>query len=478
MQTIPDKGIPHEEVLDSLKGFAREDVNYRDTKIFSLVYYLGEEHTDFLKQAYGMYFSENGLNPMAFRSLKRFEHEVVRMTAALLHGDDQVAGVMTSGGTESCLLPVLAYREMARARRRIIPSRVPEMIAPQTVHVAWEKAAKYFGVKMVHVPVDAECRVDVDGVRKKINRHTVMIVASAPSYPHGVIDPIAELGEIALKKGIPLHVDSCLGGFLLPFVEQVGYEVPPFDFRVPGVTSISADVHKYGFSAKGASTVLYRKIDYMKHQFFVYADWPGGVFASPALLGTRPGGAIAAAWAAMTAIGMDGYRNIARTIMDTTHTLQAGIEAVPGLKVLGQPAMSVFAYTSTDKDLNIFALGDRLEEKGWLVDRLQRPDALHCMITPRHAAIAHQYLADLREGAQTVRRNPGLAEHGNAAMYGMIAHVPFRGLVKKQVAKMMNDLYGPNCVMPPLSSGSEKGPGTPGVKLLSKVLNAFTRSRK
>ncbi len=287
MKSIPEKGIPRKEVLDKLKGFAREDVNYRDNKIFSLVYYLGEEHTDFLKQAYGMYFSENGLNPMAFRSLKRFEHEVVRMSASLLNGDDQVAGVMTSGGTESCLLPVLAYREMARAGR-VIPLRRPEMIAPETIHVAWEKAAKYFDVKMVHVPVDSDCRADVNAVRRKINRNTIMIVASAPSYPHGVIDPIAQLGEIALSHGIPFHVDSCLGGFLLPFVERLGYEVPPFDFRVPGVTSISADVHKYGFSAKGASTVLYRNIDYMKHQFYIYADWPGGVFASPPFWGPVP----------------------------------------------------------------------------------------------------------------------------------------------------------------------------------------------
>ncbi len=477
MKSIPEKGIPRKEVLDRLQGFAGEDVNYRDNKIFSLVYYLGEEHTDFLKQAYGMYFSENALNPMAFRSLKRLEYEVVRMTASMLNGDDQVAGVMTSGGTESCLLPVLAYREMASARR-VIPLRRPEMIAPETIHVAWEKAAKYFGVRMVHVPVDSDCRVDVDGVRKKINCNTIMIVASAPCYPHGVIDPIARLGEIALSRGIPFHVDSCLGGFLLPFIERLGYEVPLFDFRIPGVTSISADVHKYGFSAKGASTVLYRNIDYMKHQFYIYADWPGGVFASPALLGTRPGGSIAAAWAAMNAIGMDGYLDIARTIMDTVSKFKAGIEAVDGLKILGKPAMSVFAYTSEDRDVNIFAVGDRLEEKGWLVDRLQKPDALHCMITPRHAAIVDQYLADLQDGVETVRQNPKLAESGNAAMYGMIAHVPFRSLVTKEVAKMMNDLYGPQCIMPPLSTGSDQESGPLAVKMLSAGLNAINRLKK
>jgi len=477
MNSIPERGIPREEVLDRLKDFAGEDVNYRDNKIFSLVYYLGEEHTDFLKQAYGMYFSENALNPMAFRSLKRFEHEVVRMSASLLNGDDQVAGVMTSGGTESCLLPVLAYREMARASR-VIPLRRPEMIAPETIHVAWEKAAKYFDVKMVHVPVGSDCRVDVNSVRKKINRNTIMIVASAPSYPHGVIDPIAQLGEIALARGIPFHVDSCLGGFLLPFVERLGYEVPPFDFRVPGVTSISADVHKYAFSAKGASTVLYRNIDYLKHQFFICTDWPGGVFASPALLGTRPGGAIAAAWASLNAIGMDGYLDIARTIMDTTDRFKAGIEAIDGLKVLGEPAMGVFAYTSEDKDVNIFAVGDQLEEKGWLVDRLQKPDALHCMITPRHAAIVDQYLADLQGGVEVVRRNPELATSGNAAMYGMIAHVPLRALVKREVAKMMNELYGPQCIMPPLSTGPDQESGPRAGKLLSAGLNALNRLRK
>lgn len=477
MKSIPEKGIPRKEVLDRLKGFAREDVNYRDNKIFSLVYYLGEEHTDFLKQAYGMYFSENGLNPMAFRSLKRFEHEVVRMSASLLNGDDQVAGVMTSGGTESCLLPVLAYREMARAGR-VIPLRRPEMIAPETIHVAWEKAAKYFDVKMVHVPVDSDCRADVNAVRRKINRNTIMIVASAPSYPHGVIDPIAQLGEIALSHGIPFHVDSCLGGFLLPFVERLGYEVPPFDFRVPGVTSISADVHKYGFSAKGASTVLYRNIDYMKHQFYIYADWPGGVFASPALLGTRPGGSIAAAWAALNAIGMDGYLDIARTIMDTTGKLKAGIEAIDGLKILGKPAMGVFAYKSEDRDVNIFAVGDQLEEKGWLVDRLQKPDALHCMITPRHAAIVDQYLENLQGGVEIVRHNPKLATSGNAAMYGMIAHVPLRALVNKQVAKMMDELYGPQCIMPSLSTGSDQDSDPRAVKLLSAGLNALNRLKK
>jgi glutamate/tyrosine decarboxylase-like PLP-dependent enzyme len=242
---------------------------------------------------------------------------------------------------------------------------------------------------------------------------------------------------------------------LLPFVERLGRPVTPFDFRLSGVTSIGADVHKYGFSAKGASVLLYRSMAYLKHQFFVYEDWPGGIFASPAMLGTRPGGAIAAAWAALNAIGMDGYVEIARTIMDTTARLKAGIGAIDGLTILGDPAMSVFAYTSRDKDLDIYAVGDQLEERGWLIDRLQRPSALHCMVTPRHADVVEAYLEDLRAAVEIVRRHPDLSSRGNAAMYGMIAHVPLRRMIKSQVARMMADLYGPECKMPALAGEAQ-----------------------
>lgn len=326
---IPEKGLARDQVLEMLREYKEGDVNYQDSKTWSLVYYLGEEHTRFLTEAYNTFISENALNPMAFKSLKRFEHEVVRMSADLLGGDDNTVGVMTSGGTESCLLPVMTYRDRA-AGRGLFRSKKPEMIAPQSIHVAWEKAARYFGVKMVHAPLRRDMRVDVDAVRKRINRNTILIVGSAPSYPHGVIDPIVELGTVAREHNLPFHVDSCLGGFLLPFVERLGYEIPTFDFRVPGVTSISADIHKYGYSAKGASVLLYRNMDYLKHQFFVHESWPGGVFISPALLGTRPGGAIAAAWASLKAIGMDGYLDLARRVMETTAALQEGIRSIPG----------------------------------------------------------------------------------------------------------------------------------------------------
>jgi len=394
MHSIPSKGRSYSDVLEEMESFRQKDVNYHEGRTWSLVYHLNNEHTDFLKQAHGLYFSENALNPMAFQSLKRFEHEVIRMTADLLHGD----------------------RELAKRKKRF-GSFTPEMIAPESIHVAWEKGAKYFGVKMVSIPLQENYQVDLNTLKKKINRNTIMIVASAPSYPHGVIDPIEELGQIAVNHKIPFHVDSCLGGFMLPFIEMEGYKVTPFDFRVSGVTSISADVHKYGFAAKGASTVLYRNMDYLKHQFFIHQDWPGGVFASPALLGTRPGGSIAAAWAALNAIGMDGYRKIAGTIMETTKILIDGINGIEGLKVMGKPAMSVFAFTSTDRKVNIFAVGDQMEERGWHVDRLQRPEGLHAMVTPAHQQVTEKYLEDLKASVEIVRLEPKLGYKGNAAMY-------------------------------------------------------------
>ena len=449
--SIPEKSRPREEVLDAMRSFGQADPDYKNGRTWSLVYYLGEEYTQFLKDAHGMFFSANGLNPMAFKSLKRFESEVIRMTATLLHGDENVCGTMTAGGTESCLLAVKTYRDIAKNKRLSVGK--PEMILPESAHVAWEKGAKYFGVKAVHAPLDKNFRVNVNAVRKKINRRTIMILGSAPQYPHGMIDPIEDLGRIAREKNIPLHVDACVGGYLLPFVEQLGYEVPLFDFRVPGVTSISADTHKYGYAAKGASTILYRNIDYLKHQIFVYENWPGGIFASPAILGTRPGGSIAAAWAAMQAMGQEGYLENARVIMKTTRCLMDGVNSIKGLEVLGDPPMSLFAFHSIDKNVNIYAVGDCMEKKGWHIDRQQRPECLHAMVTPLHSDASSRYLTDLAEAVEYVRNHPELATQGAAAMYGMIANVPLRGMIRKEVLNMMADMYGPGGKMPDLAGG-------------------------
>jgi sphinganine-1-phosphate aldolase len=443
---IPEKGLSPAEVMASLQARKSDDPDYKAPRTWSLVYYMGEEHTRLIQDAYNLYFSENSLNPTAFSSLKGMEHEVVRMTADLLHGDGETVGTMTSGGTESCLLAVKTWRDYARARKPWI--RKPEMIAADTVHVAWEKGCEYFDVKMVHVPVGKDLRMDPAAVARRINRNTVLIVASAPDYPHGMIDPIEELGELARAKGVPLHVDSCLGGFLLPFMEDNGISLPAFDFRAPGVSSISADVHKYGYAAKGASIILYRNMDYLQHQFFIHQDWPGGVFLSHGLLGTRPGGAIAAAWASLMSIGRQTYRGYAEATMATTRKLQAGIAAIPGLEILGKPQASIFSYGSTDPKVDIYAVGDQMEAKLWHIDRLQRPEGLHAMVTPRHALVADRYLADLAQSVETVRADPGLKRKGDAAMYGMISRVPLRGAIRAEVLKMARAMYGPENKLP------------------------------
>ena len=283
---LPDQGRPAADILRQLHDFGAHDPDYKGARLWSLVYWLDDEYADFLGQAYQAYSSANGLNPSAFKSLKRFENEIIAATAAAAARPPETCGVVTSGGTESCLLAVKTYRDLARATRGV---RRPEMVVPTTAHVAWFKAAEYFGVKLRRLPLDHKLHADVSRLDALINRHTVMVLGSAPEYPHGSIDPIEAMGAVAQKRGVPLHVDACVGGFILPFMAMNGVALPPWDYRVPGVSSISADLHKYGFAAKGASTITYRNLELLKHQMFVCEDWPGGVFASPALLGTRPG---------------------------------------------------------------------------------------------------------------------------------------------------------------------------------------------
>ncbi|HUX40596.1 MAG TPA: aspartate aminotransferase family protein [Rectinemataceae bacterium] len=469
---IPENGMTKTEILKALGDRKAGDADFMSPKTWSLVYYLGDEHTALVREAYNLYFSENALNPLAFKSLRSLEHEIVRMAADLLGGDGATVGTMTSGGTESCLLAVKTWRDYARSKRPFL--KKPEMILAETAHVAWEKGAEYFDVKIVRVPVGPDFRMDVAAVEKKITRNTVLVVASAPDYPHGMVDPIAELGALALKKKVPLHVDACLGGFFLPFAEKAGYPTPGFDFRIPGVSSISADLHKYAFAAKGASVLLYRDMEYFEKQFFVSESWPGGVFLSTGLLGTRPGGAIAAAWAALKGMGMEGYLAMARTTMEAANKLRAGIAAIGGLEIVGTPTGSVFSYRSVDPKLDIYAVGDRMEAKGWHIDRLQRPEGLHAMVTPRHAGVVDRYLADLAEAVAAVRANPELKRQGDAATYGMIARVPLRGAVRHEVFKMARQMYssegpgeaglghGGQGAGEPDRAAQDFGPGTPG----------------
>lgn len=455
MTTLPEKGRSHDAILSELETFRADDARWRDGKVMSLVYDGGEAHHDLLKRAYSLYFSENGLNPMAFKSLRRMETDVVKIALGLFHGGEGTVGTMTSGGTESILLAVKAARD--RAKKAGFFGGAPELVVPKSAHVAFDKAAYYFGLKIRHVPLADDYRVDVRELARTIGKNTVLVAASAPQYPHGVVDPIEEIAAITREKKVPFHVDACIGGLVLPFLERLGEPIPRWDFRVDGVTSISADLHKYGYAAKGASVVLYRDMSYMKHQFFIATDWPGGIYASPSMPGTRPGGAIAAAWAALQGLGEDGYLRLTESTLSARKKLVRGIDAIAGLSVLGAPVSTIVSYASIDPSLEIYAVADALEDKGWHVDRQQHPSCIHCTLMANHDAVMDRYLQDLRDAVAEVRADPSRKSRGNAAMYGMMAKVPFRGMVRKGVEKVMESMYGPDATLD-LAAASKDGP--------------------
>ena len=449
-KAIPRVGREHGALLDEMQALRSEDARYKDGRTWSLVYYVDPAHHGFLEQAHNSFFSENGLNPMAFKSLKRMEAEVVQMTASMLNGPESAVGTMTSGGTESLLMAVKAMRDRAKRHKPWI--RRPNMVLPRTVHAAFDKAAHYFGVKPRYVDVDAGFRADVRAMEKATDRNTILLVGSAPQYPHGVVDPIEALGALALRKKLPLHVDACFGGFMLPWLERLGHPVPTWDFRVPGVTSISADVHKYGYAAKGASVVVYRDMDHLKHQFFVSTDWPGGIYASPSMPGTRPGGPIAAAWAAMQAMGEEGYLSLAETALETSRKLRAGIEAIPELQVLGDFHCTSVTWGAREDAVDVYAVADLMAERAWSCDRQQFPPSVHLTVNANNAEVADLYLEDLAACVARAVREPELSAEGEAAMYGMMAKVPLRGLVKHSVNKVMEAMYDGSTDMPDLSN--------------------------
>ncbi|MEE9608015.1 MAG: aminotransferase class V-fold PLP-dependent enzyme, partial [Myxococcota bacterium] len=327
-----------------------------------------------------------------FPSLRQMEDDVVSMTCGLLHAGDAAGGAMTSGGTESILMAVKTARDRARAEKGIERA---EMVVPASAHPAFAKAAVYLGLELKRVPLDADQRADLRAAAELVGENTALVVGSAPNYPFGTVDPIPELAALAAERGASFHTDACLGGFLLPFFERLGEPVPPFDFRVPGVTTISADVHKYGYCTKGASVIAHRDRDNLrKYQLFLYDEWPGGLYGSFAMAGARPAAPIAAAWAVMHFLGEEGYVRLASVLRDTTRKLRDGIAAIPKLRVWGEPVMSVMAFGS--EELDIGAVGDVMDDRGWHLDRQTQPAALHLMVSPAHARVADAFLEDLR----------------------------------------------------------------------------------
>jgi glutamate/tyrosine decarboxylase-like PLP-dependent enzyme len=377
-------------------------------------YPAGEDVMEVAKDAYLRFFSTNPLYSSIFKSLAQMEREIIEMTAGLHHGP-QATGSVTSGGSESILMGVKIARDRARDLHPEI--REPEMIVPFSAHPAFTKGGHYFGLKVVEAPLRDDLLLDVPAYKKLITDNTVLMIGSAPGMTLGMIDPITELAPLALEREINFHVDSCIGGYFLPFVEKLGYPIPIFDFRVPGVTTISADLHKFGYTAKGASTILSRDPDIFKYQVFKFgapprpADW----YVTPSMTGTRPGGAIAAAWAVLEYLGEDGYLRLVGQAMTYMQRFKAGINAIPGLQVMGDPAMTVFGYTSVDPDLDLFAIADGLEARGWIVFRDEYPvRAIRFMQSPGHEPYIDRYLADLNEVAGKVRSGEITSEGGRA----------------------------------------------------------------
>ena len=408
---LPQRGTSQEDVIRRMREMKQSDAAWREGRTWSLIYPAGEDVDSLLREANLLYLYENALNPFRFPSLRSMEVDVVAMTAQLLHGGDSATGAMTSGGTESIIMAAKTARDRARQERGITR---PQMVVPYSAHPAFAKACSYLAIEQIPVPLRSDKRADVDAAADLITDQTVLIAGSAPCYPFGVIDPIEDLAALAAERDINFHTDSCLGGFVLPFFEKLGVAVPPFDFRVPGVTTISADVHKYGYCTKGASVIAHRtKQSLHDYQLFRYSDWPGGGYASFAMAGARPAAPIAAAWAVLHYLGEEGYLRLAQVLLDTTRRLREGIAAIPGLQIIGNPEMTLFAFgTAPDDGPDIFAVGDAMDERGWCLDRQQDPNALHLMVSPEHARVVDAFLADLREAAQT--RDPS---RGTKARY-------------------------------------------------------------
>ena len=376
------------------------DPDVHAAKLFGLVYPSGRDDLEALiEQVNRRYLFGNALNPFKFIELAATEREVIDAVSSLVHVPEGGGGALTGGGTESILMSMLVQRERAKARG----VRRAQILAPVSAHPAYAKAAHYFEMDVVPVPLDADYRADVDAARALVTADTAVVVASAFSYPYGIMDPVPELAALAAEHGIGCHVDACIGGFVLPFLERLGDDVPPWDFRVPGVTEISADVHKYGYTPKGASVVLHHDADWFGHQVFLYDQWPSGIYGSPAMAGARPAAPIAVAWAVLHYLGEVGFCEIMRGLRDTFTALRTGIESIDGLRIVGDPVGPVLCFEGDGIDA--YAVGDVMDDKGWHLNRNRTPRSLHLMVSPAHAARVDDLLADLAAA---------VAHHGEA----------------------------------------------------------------
>lgn len=435
MATLPMKGMLARDILQLMKvETAKENVVWQKGRVSGAVYHGNADHQDLLNQAFGLYSIANPLHPDIWPSGMKFEAEIIAMTASLVKGGlDTVCGCTTSGGTESIILAIKSHRDFYKAKYGIT---CPELVCCVSAHAAVDKACDLMNIRLIKVPMDTSYRCDVAAVRSAIGPNTIMIYASAPSYPQGTIDDIEKLSELASRHSIGLHVDCCLGGFVLPFMVKLGYPVPSFDFSLPGVTSMSLDTHKFGFALKGASVVLYRTKALRQSQYFCYADWTGGMYTTPTIAGSRSGGLIAQCWASLVAMGEEGYMKHCRDIIETTKAIATGVKLIDGLVLLGAAEAMIVCFaaapaTAAEKDakksvLNIYSVADEMSKKGWSLNSLQNPSCVHLCITVRHVGQESQFLDDLKDSVAKVKAAmaAGAKVDGKAAIYGMTSGLP------------------------------------------------------
>ncbi|KAI8055085.1 pyridoxal phosphate-dependent transferase [Syncephalis plumigaleata] len=436
---LPKQGFSEEQIRAELEKYhGMSKVDWKDGRISGAVYHGGESLTNLCTDAYRLFSVSNPLHPEVFPGVRKMEAEAVAMILDMYNAPASAGGVMTSGGTESLLMACKAYRDWARQTKGITE---PEMVVPASIHAAFDKAASYFGIRLVHVPVNQTTfQVDLKAVRRAINRNTIMLAGSAPNFPYGTIDDISALAKLAKRHGIGMHVDCCLGGFIAPFMEKAGFHMPPFDFRVDGVTSISCDTHKYGFAPKGTSVIMYRTKELRSYQYFVTPTWVGGVYASPSIAGSRPGALIASCWTALMSIGEAGYVESTREIVECARRIAKGIEEISGLHILGKPLMTALSFAA-DAPLNVHAVNDAMSRRGWHLSSLQEPDAVHISCTLLTVKRADDFCKDLQAAVDEVRADPSLNKKGQAAIYGMAATIPDKSLIGEVAKGFVDALY-------------------------------------
>lgn len=400
---IPAKGRTKEDIYKELAERKDKDFKWKEGRIFASIYDAGHEAQEVIYDAYKMFLTENVVDPTLFPSLRDMENEVVSMCADLLNGDKFTSGSLTSGGTESCLLAVKTAKFRAKKKN---PNIQAEIIIPYTIHFAFLKACEYFDVKAVVTPVTGDYKADVKAMEDAINANTVLLVGSAPSYAYGSIDPIEEIGKVALKHNLLFHVDGCIGAFVMAYMRKAGYPLPPFDFSVPGVTSISMDLHKYAYAAKGCSVLLHKNAEIRKSQYFISTDWTGYNAINPTILSTKPGGPIAGAWTAFQYFGDDGYTKIASETMTSTKKFIDGIKAIEGFYILGDPFTPLVAFAH--KKYDVFQIADELKTRGWfLTSQLSSdvaPANLHLTVTMAHKGVENEFLQALAASLAAVKK--------------------------------------------------------------------------